>query len=220
MSKYTRLTDELHGYIVDHGARQDDVLRRVQDETAAMGRVADMQVAPDQGAFLTLLCRSIGAREALELGTFTGYSAICIARGLAPGGRLIACELSEEYAATAAANLEAAGVADRVEIRIGAAAQTLRDLPDRESFDFAFVDADKPGYPEYYELVLARLHPGGIVAVDNVLADGGVVDEADANMRPESLEAIMRLNDQIVADERVDVAMLGIADGLTLARKR
>ena len=220
MSKYTRLTDELHGYIVDHGARQDDVLRRVQDETAAMGRVANMQVAPDQGAFLTLLCRSIGAREALELGTFTGYSAICIARGLAPGGRLIACELSEEYAATAAANLEAAGVADRVEIRIGPAAQTLRDLPERESFDFAFVDADKPGYPEYYELVLARLRPGGIVAVDNVLADGGVVDEADANMRPESLEAIMRLNDQIVADERVDVAMLGIADGLTLARKR
>ena len=220
MSKYTRLTDELHDYIVDHGARQDDVLHRVQDETAAMGRVANMQVAPDQGAFLTLLCRSIGASEALELGTFTGYSAICIARGLAPGGRLIACELSEEYAATAAANLEAAGVADRVEIRIGLAAQTLRDLPERESFDFAFVDADKPGYPEYYELVLARLRPGGIVAVDNVLADGGVVDEADANMRPESLEAIMRLNDQIVADERVDVAMLGIADGLTLARKR
>ena len=220
MSKYTRLTDELHDYIVDHGARHDDVLRRVQDETTAMGRVANMQVAPDQGAFLTLLCRSIGAREALELGTFTGYSAICIARGLAPGGRLIACELSEEYAATAAANLEAAGVADRVEIRIGPAAQTLRDLPDRESFDFAFVDADKPGYPEYYELVLARLHPGGIVAVDNVLADGGVVDEAAANMRPESLDAIMRLNDQIVADERVDVAMLGIADGLTLARKR
>ena len=220
MSKYTRLTDELHDYIVDHGARQDDVLRRVQDETAAMGRVANMQVAPDQGAFLTLLCRSIGASEALELGTFTGYSAICIARGLAPGGRLIACELSEDYAATAAANLEAAGVADRVEIRIGPAAQTLRDLPERESFDFAFVDADKPGYPEYYELVLARLRPGGIVAVDNVLADGGVVDAADANMRPESLEAIMRLNDQIVADERVDVAMLGIADGLTLARKR
>ena len=220
MSKFTPLTDELHDYIVDHGARQDDVLRRVQDETAAMGRVANMQVAPDQGAFLTLLCRSIGAREALELGTFTGYSAICIARGLAPGGRLIACELSEEYAATAAANLEAAGVADRVEIRIGPAAQTLRDLPDRESFDFAFVDADKPGYPEYYELVLARLRPGGIVAVDNVLADGGVVDDAEANMRPESLEAIMRLNDQIVADERVDVAMLGIADGLTLARKR
>jgi caffeoyl-CoA O-methyltransferase len=220
VSKYTELNDELHGYIVDHGARQDDVLRRVQEETAAMGRVANMQVAPDQGAFLTLLCQSIGAREALELGTFTGYSAICIARGLAPGGRLIACELSEEYAETASRNLEDAGVADRVEIRIGPAAETLRALPEREAFDFAFIDADKPGYPEYYELVLARMRAGGLIAVDNVLADGGVVAADDGNMRPESLEAILELNDRIAADDRVDVAMLAIADGLTLARKR
>jgi caffeoyl-CoA O-methyltransferase len=220
LSKYTRLNDELHGYVVTHGARQDDVLRRVQEETAAMGRVANMQVAPDQGAFLTLLCQSIGAREALELGTFTGYSAICIARGLAPGGRLIACELSEEYAETASRNLEEAGVADRVEIRLGPAADTLRALPEREVFDFAFIDADKPGYPEYYELVLARMRPGGLVAVDNVFADGGVVAAEDANMRPESLEAILELNDRIAADDRVDVAMLAIADGLTLARKR
>ena len=220
MSKYTELNDELHGYIVDHGARQDDVLRRVQEETAAMGRVANMQVAPDQGAFLTLLCQSIGAREALELGTFTGYSAICIARGLAPGGRLIACELSEEYAETASRNLEDAGVADRVEIRIGPAAETLRALPEREAFDFAFIDADKPGYPEYYELVLARMRAGGLIAVDNVLADGGVVAADDGNMRPESLQAILELNDRIAADDRVDVAMLAIADGLTLARKR
>jgi len=220
LSKYTLLNDELHGYIVDHGARQDDVLRRVQEETAAMGRVANMQVAPDQGAFLTLLCQSIGAREALELGTFTGYSAICIARGLAPGGRLIACELSEEYAETASRNFEDAGVADRVEIRIGPAAETLRALPEREAFDFAFIDADKPGYPQYYELVLARLRTGGLIAVDNVLADGGVVAADDGNMRPESLEAILELNDRIAADDRVDVAMLAIADGLTLARKR
>ncbi len=220
MSKYTRLSDELHGYVVDHGARQDDVLRRVQEETAAMGRVANMQIAPDQGAFLTLLCQLIGAREALELGTFTGYSAICIARGLVPGGRLIACELSEEYAETASRNLEDAGVADRVEIRLGPAADTLRALPEREVFDFAFIDADKPGYPEYYELVLARLRPGGLVAVDNVLADGGVVAADDGNMRPESLDAILELNDRIAADDRVDVAMLAIADGLTLARKR
>ena len=220
MSKYTRLTDELHGYVVDHGARQDDVLRRVQEETAAMGRVANMQVAPDQGAFLTLLCQSIGATEALELGTFTGYSAICIARGLAPGGRLIACELSEEYAETASRNLEDAGVADRVEIRLGPAADTLRALPERELFDFAFIDADKPGYPEYYELVLARLRPGGLVAVDNVLAGGGDNSSDDADVRPESLEAILELNDRITADDRVDVAMLAIADGLTLARKR
>ena len=220
MSKYTRLSDELHGYVVDHGARQDDVLRRVQEETAAMGRVANMQIAPDQGAFLTLLCQLIGAREALELGTFTGYSAICIARGLAPGGRLIACELSEEYAETASRNLEDAGVADRVEIRLGPAADTLRALPEREVFDFAFIDADKPGYPDYYELVLARLRPGGLVAVDNVLADGGVVAADDGNMRPESLEANLELNERTAADDLVDLAMLAIADGLTLARKR
>jgi caffeoyl-CoA O-methyltransferase len=220
VSKYTRLSDELHDYIVEHGTRQDDVLRRVQAETAAMGRIANMQVAPDQGAFLTVLCRAIGAREALELGTFTGYSAICIARGLAPGGRLIACELSEEYAETAAANLAAAGVADRVEIRIGPAVETLRAIPEREAFDFAFIDADKTGYLEYYELVLARLRPGGVIAVDNVLAGGGVVRSEDADVRPDSLEAILALNDRIAADERVDVAMLGIADGVTLARKR
>ena len=193
MSKYTRLNDELHDYLVEHGARQDDVLRRVQAETEAMGRIASMQIAPDQGAFMTLLCRATGAREALELGTFTGYSAICIARGLAPGGRLIACELSEEYAEIAAANLEAAGVADRVEIRIGPAAETLRALPEREAFDFAFIDADKTGYPEYYELVLARLRRGGLIAVDNVLAGGGVVSDQDADARPDSLEAILTL---------------------------
>jgi caffeoyl-CoA O-methyltransferase len=220
LSKFTPLTDELHGYIVEHGARQDDVLRRVQAEAAAMGRISAMQISPDQGALLTLLCRAIGAREALELGTFTGYSAICIARGLAPGGRLIACELSEEYAEVAGANLAAAGVADRVEIRIGPAAETLRALPEREAFDFAFIDADKTGYPEYYELVLARLRPGGLLAVDNVLAGGGVVSPDDADVRPDSLEAILLVNERIAADERVDVAMVPIADGLTLARKR
>jgi caffeoyl-CoA O-methyltransferase len=218
--KYTALTDELHAYLVEHGARQDEVLRRVQEETEAMGDVAVMQIAPDQGAFITLLCRLIGAREALEVGTFTGYGAICIARGLAPGGRLITCELSEEYAEIAARNLEAAGVADRVEVRIGPAAETLRAIPEREAFDFAFIDADKPGYPDYYELVLARLRPGGLVMVDNVLAGGGVVDRSGADFAPESLEAIRAVNERTAGDQRVDVAMLGVADGVTLVRKR
>jgi len=219
-SKFTVLTPELHAYLVEHGARQDDLLLRLAAETAELGGISIMQVSPEQGALMNLLVRAIGARRALELGTFTGYSAICIARGLAPGGRLIACELSEEYAETAAANIEAAGVAERVEIRIGPAAQTLRGLPERETFDFAFIDADKPGYPEYYELVLARLRPGGLIAVDNVLAGGGVVSERDADVKPESLEAILSLNERIAADDRVDIAMLAIADGLTLARKR
>jgi caffeoyl-CoA O-methyltransferase len=217
LSKFTPLTDELHDYMVEHGARQDDVLRRVQQETAAMGGISVMQIAPDQGAFMTLLCRSIGASEAIELGTFTGYSAICIARGLAPGGRLIACELSEEFAEAASGNLEAAGVADRVEIRIGPALETVRALPERELFDFAFIDADKPGYPDYYEELLPRMRSGGLVVVDNVLQGGDVVrDDADGD----SVTAIRRLNDTITADDRVDTAMVAIADGLMFARKR
>jgi caffeoyl-CoA O-methyltransferase len=216
LSKFTPLTDELHDYMVEHGARQDDVLRRVQEETAAMGDISVMQIAPDQGAFMTLLCRSIGASEAIELGTFTGYSAICIARGLAPGGRLVACELSEEYAEIAARNVEAAGVADRVEIRIGPALETVRALPERQLFDFAFIDADKPGYPDYYEELLPRLRSGGLIVVDNVLQGGDVVGDADGD----SVAAIRRLNDTITADDRVDTAMVAIADGLMFARKR
>ena len=222
MSKFTALTDELHEYMVAHGARQDEALRRVQAETAAMGEIAVMQIAPDQGALLTLLCRLIGAREAIELGTFTGYSAICIARGLAQGGRLIACELSEEYAATAALNFEAAGVAERIEIRIGPAAATLDELPERELFDFGFIDADKVGYPGYYEQLLARTRPGGLILVDNVLAGGLVVgdDKEFDQYSRESVDAIRRTNELIAADQRVDSAMVGVADGLMLARKR
>jgi caffeoyl-CoA O-methyltransferase len=220
LSKFTALTDELHAYLVEHGARQDEVLRRIQEETAAMGEIASMQIAPDQGAFMTLLCRLMGVSEALELGTFTGYSAVCIARGLEPGGRLIACELSEEYAETAARNFEAAGVADRIEIRIGPAIETLHDIPEREVFDFAFIDADKTGYPDYYEECLKRLRPGGLVMVDNVLAGGTVVDRSQDGFSSESTEAIHRVNERIRDDDRVDVAMLGVADGVTLARKR
>jgi caffeoyl-CoA O-methyltransferase len=222
MSKFTPLSDELHEYIVAHGTRQDDVLRRIQEETAAMGDISRMQVAPDQGALITMLCRMLGAREAIELGTFTGYSAICIARGLEPGGRLIACELSEEYAKIAARNFEAAGVADRIEIRIGPAADTLRDMPERELFDFAFIDADKTGYPEYYELVLARTRPGGLIVVDNVLAAGRVLEDGENadDFTRDSVAAIRRVNDLITADDRVETVMLGVADGVTLARKR
>lgn len=220
MSKFTALSDELHDYIVAHGARQDQVLREIQDETAAMGEIASMQIAPDQGAFLTLLCKTLGATEALELGTFTGYSAICIARGLAPGGHLVACELSEEFAETASRNFERAGVAERIEIRIGPALETLRSLPQREAVDFTFIDADKTGYPDYYEEVLARTRTGGLIAVDNVLAFGFVVSGQDDSEPSEQLEAIRRLNETMRDDDRVDVAMVGIADGIFLARKR
>jgi caffeoyl-CoA O-methyltransferase len=221
MSKFTPLSDDLHDYIVDHGSRQDQVLRRIQEETAAMGEISVMQIAPDQGALITMLCRLLGAREAIELGTFTGYSAICIARGLEPGGRLLACELSEDYAEIAARNFEAAGVADRIEIRIGPAADTLRDLPEREVFDFGFIDADKTGYPDYYEQVLLRTRPGGLIMVDNVLAAGQVVGgDEDDEFTSDSVGVIRRVNELITADERVDTVMLGVADGVMLARKR
>lgn len=221
MSKFTPLDERLHAYLVEHGSRQDDVLRRLQEETEAMGDISAMQIAPDQGAFMTLLAKTVGAREAIELGTFTGYSAICIARGLAPGGRLVCCELSEEYAQTAARNFEAAGVADRIEIRIGRALDTVRALPERELFDLIFIDADKAHYPAYYEETLRRTRPGGLVLIDNVLRNGTVVDPGRAGAaEDENLRGTLEVNELVRDDERVDLAMVGIADGLTIARKR
>lgn len=213
----TELTPELHDYVVASGAREDEVLARVREETAALGDVAVMQVSPDQGAFLTLLVRAIGARRAIEVGTFTGYSAICIARGLGDGGELVCCELDPERAEVARRNLDAAGVGARAEVRVGPALETLEAIPAGQGLDFAFIDADKPGYPAYYEAVLERLRTGGLVAIDNVLMSGRVLDPAPDDA---SALAVAALNRAIAVDERVDVAMLGIADGLTLARKR
>ena len=215
--EYTPLDAELHAYLIEHGARQDETLRHVQAEADAMGDLRVMQIAPDQGALLTLLVAALGAGEALEIGTFTGYSSICIARGLRPGGRLVCCELSEEFAATAARNLEAAGVGDRVEILIGPALDSLRALPEREAFDFAFIDADKPNYGAYFEQALARLRPGGLIALDNVLMRGRVLSPAADD---EGAIAVAELNRRIRDDERVDLAMIGVADGITLVRKR
>jgi caffeoyl-CoA O-methyltransferase len=216
--KFTALTDELHTYLVAHGARQDEVLRRLEAETAALyPDRAVMQIAPDQGAFIELLVRAIGARRALEVGTFTGYSAICIARALPEDGELIACELREEYARIARRWFAEAGVEGRIDLRLGPALETLRSLPQEEAFDFAFIDADKVGYPDYYEECLDRLRPGGLMMLDNVLLGGRVLapDEGD-----ESAGAMVPLNERIARDERVDLSMLGIADGITLVRKR
>jgi caffeoyl-CoA O-methyltransferase len=215
--KYTRLTDELHDYLVEHGARQDDVLRRLAAETAGLGDIAVMQIAPDQGALITLLVRAIGARRALELGTFTGYSAICIARGLPADGALVACELSEDYAAIARRYFDDAGVADRVELRLGPALDTLDAMPADERFDFAFIDADKQSYGDYYARCLEHLRPGGLMMIDNVLMGGRVLDPGPDD---EAARVAVELNDRIASDERVDVAMLGVADGITLALKR
>lgn len=207
-------SDELIGYLARYGARTDDVLDRVRRETATMPS-AQMQVSADQGALFELLVRLIGAKDALEVGTFTGYSAICIARGLAEGGKLICLELDEERARIARRNLDDAGVGDKVEIRVGPAGESLEAMSATPSFDFAFIDADKAGYPEYYELVLARMRPNGLVLLDNMLQSGRVLDPDTDNAR-----IIHALNERIHADERVDMAMTVSADGLTVVRKR
>ena len=190
------------------GTRCCDGSRR---ETAAMGDLAQMQTAPDQAAFLEMLTRLVGAKFAVEVGTFTGYGAIRIARGLADGGSLLCCELDPERAEIARANLDAAGVGDRVEIRVGPAIETLRAMPDEQTIDFAYLDADKTGYPAYYEELVSRLSPGGLLAVDNVFLGGEI-------LQPERDAAVVMagLNDRILEDDRVDSVMLGMADGLTL----
>lgn len=203
--------------MIGAGARQDDVLARVERETEALGDIAVMQIAPDQGALITLLTRVQGARRALEIGTFTGYSAICLARGLAAGGRLVCCELSDSYAAIAAENLGSAGVGELVDIRVGPALDTLAAMDPAERFDIAFVDADKTSYPDYYERVLERLEPGGLLLLDNVLLGGRVLDPPPGD---DAAEAMAALNRAIEADERVDLVMIPIADGLTIVRKR
>jgi caffeoyl-CoA O-methyltransferase len=215
-SKYTELTPELYEYIVAHGSRQDDLLAAVERETEELGGIAVMQIGPDEGALLALLARSVGARFAVEVGTFTGYSAICVARALGEGGRLLCCEISEDWATTAQANLERAGVAGRVEIRVAPAIETLRALPTDPPVDFAFVDADKPGYAGYYDELLRLMRPGALMALDNVLLGGRVLEPGD----DESARAMHALNERIARDERVDCVMLGVADGLTIVRKR
>jgi caffeoyl-CoA O-methyltransferase len=217
--KFIALTPALHDYVVRHGAREDEALAAVRESTAALGDIAVMQISPDQGALMTMLTRLVGARRALELGTFTGYSAICIARGLADGGRLTACELDPERAEVARANFARAGVAALLDVRLGPADETLDRLADEggEPFDLAFIDADKTGYPGYYEACLRLLRPGGLIVLDNVLRNGTVLDPDPDD---ESAGVIAALNESIATDERVDVAMLGVADGITLARKR
>jgi caffeoyl-CoA O-methyltransferase len=219
MPKFTPLDDALYEYMAAHRTPgpDDAVARELREETARLGDSAVMQIAPDQASLLRILVAAIGARRAIEVGTFTGYSALAIARGLPADGHLLCLDVSEEWTAIARRYWEKAGLADRIELRLGPATDTLRSLPEDPTYDFAFVDADKPGYPIYWEELLRRLRPGGLIAVDNVLWEGEVVQP---DKRGPQVEAIRRFNDLVVADERVDAVMLPVADGLTLARKR
>jgi len=215
--KILPLDRKLHAYLLAHRTPDDPVLEELRAETGRLGDRGQMQIAPEQGTLLRLLVAAIGARRAVEVGTFTGYSAICIARGLAPGGRLLCCDVSAEWTAVARRYWERAGVADRIDLRLAPAAETLRTLSAEPILDFAFIDADKTGYPVYYEEVLRRLRPGGLIAVDNVLWSGHVVN---ARKRDADTRAIRRFNDLVAADGRVDSVMTPIADGITLIRKR
>jgi caffeoyl-CoA O-methyltransferase len=214
--KCTQLTPALYRYLAEH-CRRDPVLAALAEETSRLGSVGLMQVAAEQGALITLLVRALGVRSAVEVGTFTGYSAICIARGLADHGRLISCELNGEWAAIARRYFERAGLADRIELRLGPAMETLRSLPSGTTFDFGFIDADKTGYRGYYEEILGRLRPNALLMLDNVLWMGQVIDPHDQS---ESTQAIREINEYIAADERVESVMLPVSDGITIMRKR
>ena len=212
----TRIDAELAEYVRSRAWGRDEALRVVEEETEAMGEVRQMQTAPEQAAFLEMLVRLGPGRRAIEVGTFTGYGAIRIARGLADEGTLLCCELDPERARIARRNFDRAGVGEKVEIEVGPAIETIRNLPEEPAFDFAYVDADKTGYPDYYEALLPRMQPGGLISFDNVFMGGRILDAQP----DEGTAAMQRLNDLLVDDGRVDSVMLGMADGLTLARVR
>ena len=210
------LSADVQEYLVAHGAGIDSIAQELIDVTAELGRISGMQIAPEQGAFMTMLTRLLGVRFAVEVGTFTGYSALSIARGLAPGGRLLCCDVSDEWVSIGRPFWERAGVAERIEVVIAPAAETLAALPDDPCIDLAFIDADKGSYQIYYEEVLRRLSPKGIILVDNVLWGGRVADP-DANLEENPDTANIReFNASVVADPRTTQVMLPISDGLTL----
>lgn len=213
------LSPDLHNYILNHGGGPDEVQRALIAATQALGPVARMQIAPEQGVFMEWLARVTGARQAIEVGTFTGYSALCLARGLGPQGRLLCLDVNEEWTRIARTHWRQAGLADRITLRLGPAAATLATLPQEPGFDLGFIDADKENGRLYYEEVLARLRPGGVLILDNALWGGKVV-EPRQHPGDASLQAICALNDDVAADARVQPAFLPLGDGLLLLRKR
>jgi len=211
------LDDRLGAYVLAHTEPIDPVLARLTERTVALGDWAGMQVGPDQAAFLTMLTRFAGVTNAVEVGTFTGTSALCIARGLAPGGRLLCCDVSEEWTAIARDAWADAGIDDRVELRIAPGIDTLSALPHEPTIDLAFIDADKTGYLSYYEELVPRLRPGGWIVADNTLWSGNIVDPDDTS---DATLALRAYNDRAAADDRVMTVLLAVADGLTVSQKR
>ena len=214
--KFITITPDLHRYSVEHSSFRDDVVSEVERAGEEMGDLAAMQIAGDQAAFMTILVRAIGAHDALEVGTFLGYGALAIARGLPDDGHLVCCELDEGYAERAREHLREAGLDGKVEIRVGPALETLRAMEPGQQFDFAFIDADKTEYIDYFEEALPRLRRNGVILLDNTLRDGTVLDPGDSDAARVTAE----LNDRLAEDDRVEVALLGFADGITMVRKR
>ena len=212
------LPDNVYEYLVAHSVRDNPIKRRLREETAKLP-LGMMQIGADQGQFMGLLAELIGARRALEIGTFTGYSSLCVAEAMGPQGRMICCDISEEFTSIARRYWREAGVADRIDLRLGPGTETLDKLlatGEAGKFDFAFIDADKTNYDAYYERALKLVRAGGLIAIDNVLWGGDVANPQD---KSDDTVAIRRLNDKLAKDDRVTLAMVSIGDGLTLARK-
>ena len=212
------LEPRLYRYLVDHSVREHPALRELREATAGM-KHAGMQISPEQGQFMALLARLLGAKRTLEIGVFTGYSAMSVALALPPGGTIVACDVSEEWTAMARRHWEKAGVAGKIDLRLAPALQTLDKLIAEGAagtFDFAFIDADKSNYPGYYERCLALVRRRGLIAVDNTLWSGAVADPG--NDERDTL-AIRAFNDAVHKDDRVEMSLLPVGDGLTLALK-
>jgi caffeoyl-CoA O-methyltransferase len=208
----------LNAYLCAHSTPPDPILRELAHETAEwFPNERSLAIAPEQGTFMTMVAQLTGARRGLEIGTFTGYSSICLARGLPADGRLLCCDISEEWTSVARKYWDRSGLAGKIELRLGPALDTVRALPPGPQFDIAFIDADKPGYLAYWNEVIPRVRPGGAVLVDNTFSHGRVID---AGNESELVQAIRDFNDHAAADDRVDIVMLPLGDGLTLARKK
>ncbi|WP_239345424.1 MULTISPECIES: O-methyltransferase [unclassified Frankia] len=223
MSNFDRATDSpilAHGiqpYIVAHSSPPDELLTELAEETRRrFSEVSHMRIGAELGTLLTILTASTGTRRAIEIGTFTGYSSICIARGLPPDGQLLCCDASEEWTSLARAYWTRSGLDDRIELRLGPAAATIAALPAEPTYGIAFVDADKTSYQAYFDLLVPRMRTGGLIVADNVLQGGNVLDETNQQA---NVQAIRAFNQAVTTDDRVQAVLLAVSDGLTIARK-
>jgi predicted O-methyltransferase YrrM len=219
MSRYSPFDERTYQYLISNSVREPEIARRLREETQQLSN-ATMQIGPEQGQFMQLIVQLIGARKTLEVGVFTGYSALWVALGLPADGRVVACDISEEYTAVAKRYWKEAGLEQQIDLRIGPALETLDELlnaNETETFDFAFIDADKTNYENYYERALRLLRKGGLIVIDNTLWSGAV---ANPEINDADTVAIRSLNRKLHRDERVTLSMLTVGDGLTLAIKR